>query len=82
MVSYCDDPVSGVRRRASPVVRRQQHLLLNHIANCIQTSQKLFLSGALSNLFKENKFHLKLRLPWQPIGKVLKILSEITRPRA
>ena len=46
----------------------KQHLLLNHIANCIQTLQKSSFCDPLLLLFKKNKFHIKLWLPWQLIG--------------
>ena len=69
MVSYCDGPVSHFLCRPSCVVNNNQHLLLNHMANCKQTTE-MFLRCYPVKVVQKIKFHFKL------------FLSESTRPKA
>ena len=53
MVSFCDRPMSGVRRASSVVHNFFKHLLLlNHWANLDETWQGCSLGEALPKLFK------------------------------
>ena len=58
-----------VRHPLLSIISLRNIILLNHMASCNQTLQKWYLRGTLLKVVI--KFHLKLRLPWQPIGKPL-----------
>ena len=71
MVSYCDGPVFVVVCRPSSTIS-----LNNRMPSCKQTSQKWFLGGTLSGLFK--KLNAMVTNRKNPII----FLSETTRPKA
>ena len=87
MVSFCDHPVSVVRRLSCVMHNFFKHLLpLNDWADLDETWQGYSLGEALPKLFKILNSNYNW-LPWQPkgkkIAKSLKIfLSETRRHRA
>ena len=52
MVSFCDRPMSVVRRRSCVIHNFFKHLLLNHWASLNETWQGCSLGEALPKLFK------------------------------
>ena len=85
MVSFCDRPMSGVRRPSCVIHNFFKHLLLNHWANLDETWQGCSLGEALPELFKRlNSNHNSgaMATKRKKIAKSLKIFfSETSRHR-
>ena len=74
-VSFCDPMMSIVHHRCPSLVNNllKQHLFLNHMVDCHQTSQEWSLGGRPPfRVVLKIPFHAEFWMPWQPKNLLVK----------